>query len=466
MSFQGNANDGTNDITGALTPQALLRARRAELISIVLQSIGEPASSAAFAARIMGDQLPNEVTNRALGHLVSTDEVKYAGTPQLAALGFSLGAKQSSWDQLAAPFVAGFQALQGRTERGLAAFVQDDVALLGVAEGLAHLTSQNLPTIEDARTWLTAMIDNVSGGQQWTSRMRYLAADLLDGRGRLRVAPDRTPDSLALEAALRTVWQRPFLRVPAIADEDQFHLFQDLLISSPPQIGDVERAATWVVALDSIVDVTTKRLFPTVSDTVQVLNDVQHALKRWKWEEKSSRKDAMPARWLIDDEYDVQSLLWAILYPIYRADLVDEQYLPGWGNVQPRADLGIMKLKLIIEVKIARTQADFKKIEEEVAGDLGIYFKDTAQFDRLIAFVYDDCDTAHPEKYESLRKALKQRERSRGSDYSETPRQHTQSRCTASQWDQQGHRGLYTKRTPTQPMTYYLTQRSSVQSRG
>ncbi len=119
----------------------------------------------------------------------------------------------------------------------------------------------------------------------------------------------------------------------------------------------------------------------------------------------------MPARWLIDDEYDVQALLWAILYPIYQSTLVDETYLPNWGNVQPRVDLGITTLKLIIEVKLARHPRDFSELEEQIAGDLGLYFKDTSQFDRMIVFVYDDCDKAQPERYQSLMNALMHRER-------------------------------------------------------
>jgi len=73
--------------------------------------------------------------------------------------------------------------------------------------------------------------------------------------------------------------------------------------------------------------------------------------------------------------------------------------------------LGITSLKLIIEVKITREPSDFAAIEEQVAGDLGLYFKDLALYNQMIVFVYDDCDKHHPEKYESLRSALKQRER-------------------------------------------------------
>ncbi len=39
--------------------------------------------------------------------------------------------------------------------------------------------------------------------------------------------------------------------------------------------------------------------------------------KRWVWEESARRKGADPTRWLIDNEYHVQSVLWAVLYPIF-----------------------------------------------------------------------------------------------------------------------------------------------------
>lgn len=39
---------------------------------------------------------------------------------------------------------------------------------------------------------------------------------------------------------------------------------------------------------------------------------VQVALKRWRWEERG-RHGGAPSRWLIDDERDVQALLWTIL---------------------------------------------------------------------------------------------------------------------------------------------------------
>lgn len=173
---------------------------------------------------------------------------------------------------------------------------------------------------------------------------------------------------------------------------------------------DPDRTTLWLTVIDTLLRESRSARAPTIDEVVRLLANVQFALKRWPWQARS-RRGAPPSRWLIDDEADVQALLWAILAPVFGADLVDEHYLPHWGHVQPRCDLGILPLRLIIEVKIARTPADFALIEERVAGDAGLYFREPARFDRMVAFIYDDCDRAQPERYAGLVAALTRRER-------------------------------------------------------
>ncbi len=170
-----------------------------------------------------------------------------------------------------------------------------------------------------------------------------------------------------------------------------------------------DHTAIWLTVIDALVRDARAARVPTVPEVVQLLHNVQSALKRWPWKERS-RRGAIPSRWLIDDEADVQALLWAILAPVYGAELVDEHYLPHWGQVQPRCDLGILSLKLIIEVKIVRTPADFRIVEEQIAGDTGLYFREPGRFDRMVVFIYDDCDRPQPERYATLVTALKRRE--------------------------------------------------------
>ncbi len=171
-----------------------------------------------------------------------------------------------------------------------------------------------------------------------------------------------------------------------------------------------DRTAIWLTVIDALIRESRAARAPTVADLLRLLTNVQAALKRWPWKERS-RRGALPSRWLIDDEADVQALLWTVLAPVYGADLVDEQYLPHWGQVQPRCDLGILSLKVIIEVKIVRAPADFRVVEEQVAGDTGLYFRDPGRFDRMVVFIYDDCDRPQPERYTMLVTALTRRER-------------------------------------------------------
>ncbi len=173
--------------------------------------------------------------------------------------------------------------------------------------------------------------------------------------------------------------------------------------------GEHDRTALWLTIIDAIVRESRAARVPSAGEVTRLLTNVQYALRRWPWKERS-RRGAMPSRWLIDDEADVQALLWTVLNPVYGTDLVDEKYLPHWGNVQPRCDLGIPALKLIIEVKMVRTSHDFRLVEEQVAGDTGLYFRDPGQFDRMVVFIYDDCDRPQPERYATLVTALKRRE--------------------------------------------------------
>ena len=114
-------------------------------------------------------------------------------------------------------------------------------------------------------------------------------------------------------------------------------------------------------------------------------------------------------RWLIDKESDVQAFLLAVLYPYFGEQLEDEQYLQGFGLRQGRFDFAITSLRLIIEVKVMRISRDVNRIETEIADDLALYFNRTSPFTKMIVYIYDDRDRPEPEKYPTIRDALKKR---------------------------------------------------------
>ncbi len=67
------------------------------------------------------------------------------------------------------------------------------------------------------------------------------------------------------------------------------------------------------MSLDLLVKQAAQSLVTSPSDVVHLLENAQSVMKRWVWEESARRKGADPARWLIDNEYHVQSVLWADL---------------------------------------------------------------------------------------------------------------------------------------------------------
>lgn len=387
--------------------QSLLYERREQLFEALKTGLNNcrPHSSA-FVLRVLSPPHLQLLQAKGVNYSTPIDRTQYGGYPEVASLGY-LFASSGTDQHLSARFLNGIQRLKTRDSQANRLFFLDDVAVLGVADGLSLL-----PAATDERMWLLDGIEHVAAHSQWTSRMRSLATDLIDNRGKLRVGiTGDSVDVSALEIVLRHVWRSPFSSISALSGDVISRTLKQLLSNTPPNTEELERVVIWLEALEHIIDVASQELIPTISDTARILRNVEHSFKRWKWEHQPRQGAAFASQWLVDNEYDVQSLLWAILYPIYGAELVDESYLPNWGQTQPRADLGIQKLKLIIEVKFLRDLSDFQKVEGEIGNDLGLYFKDIDLFDRMIIFIYDDCDKHQPQKYDGLRNALLKRER-------------------------------------------------------
>lgn len=149
----------------------------------------------------------------------------------------------------------------------------------------------------------------------------------------------------------------------------------------------------------------------TVDDVFTLLRNVTRSLRDWTWEENPRTKTGTPRQWHVDNEYHVQDLLWVVLAPLF-GDLESEGYSKKLGFVQPRADLTIPSLKLIIEAKFAYASDSLKKIQRELSEDAAAYFPQGGSFERLIAFVWDDA--ARTEEHATLIQGLQQLERIAG----------------------------------------------------
>ena len=250
-------------------------------------------------------------------------------------------------------------------------FEIDGVALLGVALG----ASQSSPVGNSS--WLTHVLDRSLSllDDEWNRGLVETAKLVLGGTG-LTISPT----DLCIAVASRGIGQMPADLAAAWASAMAF---------TRPETPD--RAAARLVALQELT-AHAAQIVPrtaTRGDLVAILEGTSRSLKRWPYGEKTLR--SMPALWEIANEYNVQDMLWAVLAPLF-PDLEDEESLPSLGPKHPRVDLGIPRLRTIIEVKFLRRdrQADRAQLIEEVAADASLYLSKTTDYDGIIAYIWDD----------------------------------------------------------------------------
>jgi len=115
----------------------------------------------------------------------------------------------------------------------------------------------------------------------------------------------------------------------------------------------------------------------------------------------SSRTRREKAPFDIEDEYDVQDLLHAII----RAHLkysVQEDPLPKVAGARSgRADISIEELGVLIEVKFVRRPDDQRRIFEEFSQDLVLYAQ-WPHLKTLLYLIYNSSDLKDPETLEKL----------------------------------------------------------------
>lgn len=340
---------------------------------------------------------------------------RFGGYPALAKAGYCLARKscQPFTESVAEGFLHFVAQQRERPVSTHAQLAGDALAVLGLADGLRAI-AQSYPEIqflEDSRDWLRGLTEQHGGSDLRLNRARLLASDLLDDQGRFGRQFTRGDDvrSAALDLCL---WQRWSDVLPALEHPDTARrrdLFKKMLMEPLPGDGEVLHAASWLCALDVLTDDIAISAVPDSYQVARILSATQGSFRRWRWEERSTRKGVPPSRWLIDKEADVQAFLLAVLYPYFGDQLQDEQYLEGYGLRQGRFDFAIVSLRLIIEVKVLRVASDINGLEAQIADDLSLYFREGSPLESMIVYIYDDRDKPEAEKYPAIRDALKQR---------------------------------------------------------
>lgn len=276
----------------------------------------------------------------------------------------------------------------------------DSLALLGLAVGAKEAG-------ETARlqlaSWIGQFFDRTCSGKlpfEWERT-------LLHGVSHQLTIPSTLPALSASPADLRVA-----LRVKGVVPDGSVSAHEDevetlRLIKTDLSTINAARAGLRLAALRAIsLSACTAHLDrPTIPQLVQLLRRLPNSLAQWTWEDKPRTGKGEARQWHVDHEYHVQNILWCVLSPLF-PDLKPEDYTPKVGPYQPRADLGIPSIRVIVEAKFWRGSVKAQKMIEEIAADSSIYFVAGSSYTILIPFIWDNA--RRTEEHESLVSGLKQ----------------------------------------------------------
>lgn len=271
-------------------------------------------------------------------------------------------------------------------------FEVNGLALFGVAIGLRVTSDAG----GEAIAWLKRLL--MQSLQQhrptdWNEALIAAAAEVLGDRS----AAGKIAADLRVALAARGV----LLAEPATRAE-AWGLIAGLTGSDD----GMSRAATQAAVLGFLVreSSTLRSSTNSIADVANVLSGLHRSMRRWVWESKPRTPRSAVARWVVDNEYHVQDMLWVVLAPVF-ADLDDEEWLKSLGHHHPRADLAIPSLRVIIEVKFTRKDGkSFSDLIQEVAADASTYLQDGSGYTSIIPFIWDDA--RRTEEHAELRQGL------------------------------------------------------------
>lgn len=284
------------------------------------------------------------------------------------------------------------------------AFCSDGVAILGIALGTRHLAIAAMTSKIVA--WLQSFavqMCRMEGMEEW-QRCLFHAADQVLGE-QIGIAACDSAAAADVQLALSVKGILPGLTGSPAEDQELAAL--KLVLTSSRATVSFEQAAIRLASLDwlsrSAPTAVPGRMSP--EDLFRLLERFPAGLRNWTWETKE-RTSATPMRkWHVSHEYHVQNMLWFMLSPIF-PDLDDEQYLTKIAQKNPRADLYIPSMKVIVEAKFLRTGDRMQKIIDEISSDASLYGALGNECKGIIPFIWDDSARSHEHDYlkQGLRK--------------------------------------------------------------
>jgi hypothetical protein len=330
--------------------------------------------------------------------------IKCGSFNELASLGFSLYLDKSKIDEYKLLFNEGIKFLMGKEPfpEDRVSFVFYPKQFLGIVLGLISTGDQK------ALSWLQNDIIPQRKKFGDSEKINELLVNLIESitlNKTYAYTVDQIKSFRNVGEASLVLWGAKRNHFKVHLDENELREFKELILESflTTNMKDVREWCTPFI-LSSVYDC----IFESVNNTIldishvsKILQNFESAMERWVWTDKN--------KWMIQNEKDVQSILWLIIRSFFD-DAVYEEPTSKFGQGSSILDVKIPNLNLIVEAKFindsdkVKNIDKFKKIEDEIKIDSIDYLQSTG-YKNLIVFVYDN--TASVQLHQTTQTALK-----------------------------------------------------------
>lgn len=225
--------------------------------------------------------------------------------------------------------------------------------------------------------FLYALAFNTLSGEQVNRHIGKLARNVLATQ----------QDQLSGRDSVAIIWAfRMFSKFLPITVEKELDLYVQRLIDDLPNLNVASfDAVDWAMTREVLISILARVKRSVTSRDIDMVNAVVESFQDSVLTMTNRRKGKVSIP--IDDEYDVQDLMYIALKPFF-TDLEREEPTPKEGGTSKRIDLVSHTSQLVIELKIVRDNKHAHEVFDELKIDIQSYHTHPACKD-LYIFIYD-----------------------------------------------------------------------------
>ncbi|MGH6895847.1 MAG: transposase [Geminicoccaceae bacterium] len=244
-------------------------------------------------------------------------------------------------------------------------FIHSPLELIGIALGISECGSAT----DAQRVWLASTIQRGFADRQFVDLTAQVAAAcaerIVSTTTTRRRIGDHEPMVKDLQISDLVFLTSFALLVPDWAAVDMAVAEQEILsrlLSAPAPAHDVAEAAGLYVVLKRAID---RTVLASRSDVDPVARIVALCRRFPLFVERLQARQRHRSPYIVEDEYDVQDLLHAIL-KLHFDDVRPEEWTPSYAGNASRIDFLLPRERTIIEAKMTRPKLGQKEVTNEL----------------------------------------------------------------------------------------------------